>query len=151
MNSQSEAEMLLQRSTSRRVWRESFPPFLSKLSHLRDHCNARLRRKPCVSNKTGSMNSLREDCGDRRLRTLQLGNDWFDERPGGLNRVFLELIRHLPAVGVDVNGLVVGTDRVGASTGEIVKAFAPASMPIYGRLLHARRSAFRLMGKLRQI
>ena len=83
--------------------------------------------------------------GDRRLRTLQLGNDWFDERPGGLNRVFLELIRHLPAVGVDVNGLVVGTDRVAASTGEIVKAFAPASMPVYGRLLRARRSAFKLM------
>ena len=83
--------------------------------------------------------------GDHRLRTLQLGNDWFDERPGGLNRMYQELIRHLPSAGIDVDGLVVGSEQVDISTAGTVSAFAPANRPIYERLIRVRKAALRLI------
>jgi hypothetical protein len=43
---------------------------------------------------------------------------WFAERPGGLDRYFCELLRHLPAAGVEGRGLVMGTaERVAVESG----------------------------------
>ena len=68
-----------------------------------------------------------------RLRTLQLGSHFFHERPGGLERVFLRLLEHLPSAGVTVRGLVAG-DRAEGD----VRPFAPASGRLASRALGLR-------------
>lgn len=76
----------------------------------------------------------------KTLRTLQIGNDWFSERQGGLNRVYSELLRYLPDVGVEVRGLVAGSPNVATSTGDIVTGFALAKAPLPKRLMAARKA-----------
>lgn len=73
------------------------------------------------------------------VRTLQIGMEWFPEKPGGLNRVYYELMRHLPDVNVEVHGLVAGTDRVARDSNGNVEAFASYSGSLAPRLLAARR------------
>jgi asparagine synthase (glutamine-hydrolysing) len=74
--------------------------------------------------------------GPRRpLRTLQVGMEWFAERPGGLNRVFRELVEHLPAAGVGVRGLVAGSDAVERESDGVVRGFAPHSRLLLARLV----------------
>ena len=75
------------------------------------------------------------------LRTLQLGMGWFPEEPGGLNRVYFELTRHLPAANVEVHGLVAGTAQAGQSSDGVVEGFASRSAPLVSRLLAVRRLA----------
>jgi glycosyltransferase involved in cell wall biosynthesis len=74
------------------------------------------------------------------LSTLQLGLGWLPEQPGGLDRVFFNLARHLPAVGVGVRGLVAAEEAGGP-----VEAFAPAGSPLARRLLAVRRATRRLL------
>ena len=52
--------------------------------------------------------------------------------------MYYNLVRHLPAVGVDVRGLVVGEPL---RPDEGVRAFAPADAPLPVRLWRARRAA----------
>ena len=70
------------------------------------------------------------------MTTLQLGMGWFPEQPGGLNRMFYNLARALPGIGVGVQGLVAADAAAGA-----VRAFAPKGAPLAGRLRGARRAA----------
>lgn len=77
------------------------------------------------------------------LRTLQIGNDWPTERVGGLNRYFVDLLRHLPEAGASVRGLVVGSPSIAAETHGVVSAFAQSKDPIYQRLWKARSQALR--------
>ena len=42
----------------------------------------------------------------RGLRALEIGMGWFPEDPGGLNRVFYQLVRHLPEECVAIQALV---------------------------------------------
>lgn len=74
------------------------------------------------------------------LRALQIGNDWFGERQGGLNRVYSELLKYLPAAGVEVRGLVAGSPNVAVATGGVVTGFAAPNMPLPQRLLAARKA-----------
>jgi glycosyltransferase involved in cell wall biosynthesis len=74
------------------------------------------------------------------ISSLQLGLHWFPERPGGLDRVFNELYRTLPAAGVAFRGLVAGGPRAAADTGGAVTAFAPADARLYQRWLGMRRA-----------
>ena len=76
-----------------------------------------------------------------RLRTLQLGMEWFPEKPGGLNRLYYEMIRQLNTENVEVHGLVAGTERVRRDSGGIVEGFAPHSEALLPRLLAVRRMA----------
>jgi glycosyltransferase involved in cell wall biosynthesis len=76
----------------------------------------------------------------RALRTLQIGLEWFPERPGGLNRMYFELIRHLPAANIDVTGLVAGSPSVRQQTGGTVTAFAAAWEPLPLRMLALART-----------
>jgi len=76
------------------------------------------------------------------LQTLQLGMQWFGEDAGGLNRVYAHLVRELARTGVDIHGLVAGTDDVRHASGGLVHAFAPASAPLLTRL-RALRAASR--------
>ncbi|MCC7194546.1 MAG: asparagine synthase (glutamine-hydrolyzing) [Gemmatimonadaceae bacterium] len=73
------------------------------------------------------------------LRTLQVGMEWFSERPSGLNRVYKELVDHLPAAGVGVRGLVAGSDAVARESLGIVRGIAPESRPLLGRLVALMR------------
>jgi asparagine synthase (glutamine-hydrolysing) len=75
------------------------------------------------------------------LRALQVGMEWFDERPGGLNRVYQELLRRLPENGVDTVGLVVGSDAVLAQSGGRVRGVVPHDASLPRRLRSIRHAA----------
>ena len=75
------------------------------------------------------------------MRTLQIGDDWFEEKDGGLGRYYFELLRHLPATGTTTSGLVVGSPRVTESTGGKVVAFARPNDSMLHRLRAARQAA----------
>ncbi len=79
------------------------------------------------------------------LRTVQVGMEWFNERPGGLNRVFYELVRYLPAYGVDVRGLVAGTDRVLPDSAGRVLGVAPHTASLAHRMRRLRAEAHTLL------
>lgn len=79
------------------------------------------------------------------LRTLQVGMEWFPDRPGGLNRVYYELLRHLPATGVEVRGLVAGGASVREESGGIVTGFAPPDAPLPQRWSRVRDEAAALL------
>lgn len=74
------------------------------------------------------------------LRSLQLGMSWFSEIPGGLERYFCELLRHLPAAGVDARGLVMGSRRVAAESNGAVIAAADSDARLWTRWFGMRRS-----------
>lgn len=73
------------------------------------------------------------------IRTLQLGMGWFAETPGGLNRVFAELLERLPERGVDVRGLVMGSGRVAEATGARIRAVCAPQASLGLRWWHMRR------------
>lgn len=75
------------------------------------------------------------------MRTLQIGDDWIEEREGGLGRYYFELLRHLPETGTTTHGLVVGSPAVTTSTGGKVVAFAQPGAAMRKRMFAARRAA----------
>ncbi len=74
------------------------------------------------------------------MRALQVGLDWFPERAGGLSRYFYEMLAAAPSVGLDLHGLVTGSNDIAASTDGRVAAFADSAAPMPQRLLAARRA-----------
>ncbi|MFL9987399.1 glycosyltransferase family 4 protein [Paraburkholderia sediminicola] len=78
------------------------------------------------------------------IDSLQIGMHWFDERPGGLDRMFLAMIESLPAQGVSVRGLVAGTPGVFEASGGRVHPFAQANAQLGRRLWHARAQSRKL-------
>lgn len=80
-----------------------------------------------------------------RAVTIQTALSWQDARPSGLNRVFRELTRRLPALGVEVHGLVAGDERVATDSGGTVTAFARADSPMWWRIARARAAAAQLV------
>jgi glycogen(starch) synthase len=75
------------------------------------------------------------------MRTLQIGDDWLEERDGGLGRYYFEMLCHLPATGATTHGLVVGSPWVTESTGGKVVAFARPNDSMLKRLTAARQAA----------
>jgi len=73
------------------------------------------------------------------MKTLQIGTSWFLEDAGGLARVYYGCVKHLPDVGVEVNGLVTGSDRIVASSNGKVKSFAAADSSTWRRSLNLRK------------
>ena len=73
---------------------------------------------------------LRTEPARATLQTLQLGMEWFGERAGGLNRVYLHLVSELARSGVELHGLVAGSDDVARASEGLVRAFAPPSAPL---------------------
>jgi len=73
------------------------------------------------------------------VRTLQIGMEWFPEKPGGLNRVYYELARHLPDAGVEVRGLVAGTAGVSTESEGAVEGFGPHSDALPPRIMSLYR------------
>jgi glycosyltransferase involved in cell wall biosynthesis len=75
------------------------------------------------------------------MRTLQIGNEWHTETAGGLNSYYFELLRHLPATGTSVQGLVAGSDMVRTESEGHVASFAAPDDALPGRMLAVRRRA----------
>src|SRR6476646_1986192 len=82
---------------------------------------------------------------DDTLKALQVGLEWFPERPGGLNRVFYDLTRHLPESGVDVTALVTGAKEVSRGAGGRVVPVCPTAAPLPVRCWQFRRHAARYL------
>ncbi|MEA3093928.1 MAG: hypothetical protein QOJ04_5270, partial [Caballeronia sp.] len=80
----------------------------------------------------------------RTIDSLQIGMNWFDERPGGLDRMVSALIQSLPAQGVTVRGLVAGSENVRTSTHGVVTPFAAPDAPLAKRVIALRRAAVEL-------
>lgn len=78
-----------------------------------------------------------------RIPTLQLGMGWFPQQAGGLNRVYYNLMKYLPGVGVDVRGLVTGEKTQLEAEG--IEFFAPTTAPLISRWKAARKSAKQLL------
>ena len=85
--------------------------------------------------------STPERAGRSVLRTLQLGMEWFPQRAGGLNRVYFELTKHLPAANVEVHGLVAGGANVARESGGMIEGFAPYTTSLLSRLRAMRARA----------
>jgi glycogen(starch) synthase len=68
------------------------------------------------------------------LRVVQVGMGWQSEQAGGLNRMFIELHRRLGALGVEMRGLIAGSDRAAAESGGAVQAFASTDTPMWRRM-----------------
>ena len=81
----------------------------------------------------------------KEIRTLQIGNDWFGERQGGLNRCYSELLKHLPDAGVRVRGLVVGSPGVGRETDGVITGFALPTAALAQRLFKGRQAGLRIL------
>jgi hypothetical protein len=75
------------------------------------------------------------------LETLQVGMGWFGEQPGGLNRVYANLVDQLVRSGVDLQGLVVGTPEVARHSRGMVLGVARPSAPLLYRMHALRRAA----------
>jgi glycogen(starch) synthase len=75
------------------------------------------------------------------LRTLQIGESWPEERITGLSRYFMELVRHLPATGTEVECLVVGSQNIQEQTNGTVTPFAQSRDPLWKRLYNVRQVA----------
>ncbi|MGY6128774.1 glycosyltransferase family 4 protein (plasmid) [Paraburkholderia strydomiana] len=73
------------------------------------------------------------------IDSLQIGMHWFDERPGGLDRMFQALVDTLPAQGVNVRGMVAGSADVIEASGGRVQSFAGAQAQLGARLLGSRK------------
>jgi glycosyltransferase involved in cell wall biosynthesis len=71
---------------------------------------------------------------DRPLRVIQVGMGWQSEQAGGLNRMFFELHRRLGALGVEMRGLVAGSELAAAETGGAVQAFGAIETPMWRRM-----------------
>jgi len=75
------------------------------------------------------------------LQTLQLGMEWFGERAGGLNRVYMHLVAELARSGVELQGLVAGSPDVTRASHGLVHPFAPSSASLVTRLRAVRAAA----------
>jgi glycogen(starch) synthase len=79
------------------------------------------------------------------LSILQLGMGWFPEQPGGLNRVFYNLMCHLPELGIAVRGCVIGSPEISRASCNRVFALALPTAPLPRRLWEARRTIGRML------
>ena len=73
---------------------------------------------------------------------LQVGTRWFPEVRGGLERYYYDLVRHLPAAGFEVLGLVLAEDAPrAAAPGTELSAYARRSASIGQRVWSLRSVA----------
>jgi glycosyltransferase involved in cell wall biosynthesis len=71
---------------------------------------------------------------------LQIGNRWFPETPGGLERYHYELTRHLPAAGFEVLSLAIARSDSLIGPGAEMTAYAAPSSFIVHRLAALRHA-----------
>ncbi len=83
---------------------------------------------------------LDSDRPNAGFAVLELGMGWFPEQAGGLNRVYHELVRSLPAVGVGCVGVITGTGRSSRDTGGAVQAVVRSDASLRRRWSAIRRA-----------
>jgi glycosyltransferase involved in cell wall biosynthesis len=71
---------------------------------------------------------------------LQIGNRWFPEAPGGLERYHYDLARHLPAAGFEVQSFAVARKADVLGPGTQMTAYAAPNTFIMHRLSALRRA-----------
>jgi len=81
-------------------------------------------------------------------RMLQLGIRWFTETAGGAARYYYHLVAELAAMGVDVRGLVLGSQAAARETDGRITAFADDGVPFLRRMRAVRRDVRRLTHEL---
>ena len=74
------------------------------------------------------------------MKTLQIGMSWFPEQPEGVSRYYYDCIRNLPNVGVEIQGLVTGSEQAASATNGKIQAFAPTEASLLTRLQAIRQS-----------
>jgi glycosyltransferase involved in cell wall biosynthesis len=74
------------------------------------------------------------------MKVLQIGTSWFLEDAGGLARVYYGCVQNLPRVGVEVAGLVTGSEFVSKSSNGQVQTFASSDDSLWRRSLGLRKS-----------
>jgi glycosyltransferase involved in cell wall biosynthesis len=74
------------------------------------------------------------------MKTLQLGMGWFPEQAGGLNRFYYNCTHHLPQAGIEMDGLVAGSNAVQLDSNGQVQVFAPRESSLLSRWRGLRRS-----------
>lgn len=74
------------------------------------------------------------------IRTLQLGMNWFPEKPGGLDRYYHDLLNHFPEAGVKARGLVCGSPGVEEDSLGTVRAATNFQTSLPGRMLAFRHA-----------
>lgn len=72
------------------------------------------------------------------MKTIQIGMGWFPQQAGGLNRVYYDCYHYLPAVGIEIKGLVAGLSEVNQETQGKIQAFAPSNASVWQRWLKMR-------------
>ncbi|MDX2254082.1 MAG: glycosyltransferase family 4 protein [Pseudanabaenaceae cyanobacterium bins.39] len=80
------------------------------------------------------------------MKILQIGTSWFLEDAGGLARVYYGCVQNLPIAGVQVHGLVTGSDQVVQTSAGQVETFATADQSLWQRSRGLRRSFDRVVG-----
>jgi glycosyltransferase involved in cell wall biosynthesis len=73
------------------------------------------------------------------MKILQLGTSWFPEEAGGLARIYYGCVNYLPLVGVEVDGLVTGSDRAFQDSHGKVQAFASTDSSTWQRSRSLRK------------
>lgn len=73
------------------------------------------------------------------MKVLQIGTSWFLEDAGGLARVYYGCVQNLPRVGVEVTGLVTGSELVAQTSGGKVKTFTSTNDSLWRRSLGLRK------------
>ncbi|MDJ0682790.1 MAG: glycosyltransferase family 4 protein [Xenococcaceae cyanobacterium MO_167.B52] len=81
------------------------------------------------------------------MKNLQIGMSWFPERAGGLNRYYYDCHRYLPTVGIEFQGLVIGSPQVTESTGDTITVFADSNGSLIKRCLGVRKSFKKLISQ----
>jgi len=70
---------------------------------------------------------------DGTLSVLEIGMGWFPEQPGGLNRVYHDLVRNLPSAHVACTGIITGSDLASRETDGKIRAVVATAAPIRER------------------
>ena len=74
------------------------------------------------------------------MKVLQIGEGWFPEEAGGLNRYYYDCAQYLPQAGVEVKGLVAGSSKVVDHSKGQVQAFAPTTVSLLQRWYGVRQA-----------
>jgi len=81
------------------------------------------------------------------MKILQIGEGWFPEEAGGLNRYYYDCAQFLPEAGIEIQGLVAGSENVGQASQGQVQAFAPTQSSLWQRWRGVRQESRTLLSQ----
>jgi glycosyltransferase involved in cell wall biosynthesis len=79
------------------------------------------------------------------MKILQIGTSWFLDDAGGLARVYYGCVNNLPIAGVEVSGLVTGSENIKQSSAGRIEAFAATNSSTWQRSRGIRKAVNRLL------